>query len=107
MMRGSNWKAALSNLAVEGPAIVSEVEEVFECHSPFLPAAFSRKPVAVITEVTPGSAIGELVQLSRGASRGETRAENPGETCTEEAPRERLARFGNSAESVSKSLLRG
>src|SRR5438128_1624441 len=107
MVRGSNWKAALSDLAVEGPAIVSEVEEVLECHAPFLPAAFSRKPVTEITEVTPGSAIGKLVELSRGASRCEARAENPGEMCTEEAPRERLARFGDSAESVSKSLLRG
>jgi hypothetical protein len=61
MVRTSNWEAAFSDLAVEGPAVVGEVEKVFESYSPFLPTVFSREPVVEIPKVTPSSAFDEIV----------------------------------------------
>jgi hypothetical protein len=64
MVRDSNWEATFSNLAVEGPAVVSEVEEVFESDSPFLPTVFSCAPATEIPKVASISAFDETVQLS-------------------------------------------
>jgi hypothetical protein len=83
MVRGSNWEATFSDLAVEGPAVVGEVEKVFESYSPFLPTVFSREPVAEIPKVTSSSAFDEIVQLSLRASGDEARAKNPGEIWAE------------------------
>src|SRR4051794_27082652 len=104
MVHGSNWESAFSNLAVEGPAIVGEVEEVFESYSPFLPTVFSREPVAEIPKVTSISAFDKIVQFNLRASGGEARAENPGEMWAEDSRHKGLAHCDDSAKSVSKRL---
>jgi hypothetical protein len=104
MVRGSNWEAAFSDLAVEGPAVVGEVKEVFESYSPFLPTVFSREPVAEIPKVTSISALDEIVQFSWRASGEEARAKNPGEIWAKDFRHKGLVHYGDSAESVSKRL---
>jgi hypothetical protein len=104
MVRGSNWESAFSDLAVEGPVVVGEVEEIFESYSLFLPTVFSRVPVAEIPKVTSISAFGKIVQFSWRASGEEARAKNPGEMWAKDSRHKELVPYGDSAESVSKRL---